>query len=64
MCTLAVQALAGVTHAELAGLLPTGHVWGRAGAAICLLSNLLEAGGPTLMVRILPMAHVTPCALL
>ncbi|KAK9861088.1 hypothetical protein WJX84_004362 [Apatococcus fuscideae] len=49
MCTLAVQALAGVTHAELAGLLPTGHVWGRAGAAICLLSNLLEAGGPTLM---------------
>ena len=50
MCTLAVQELAMLSHAELAQLLPTGHAWDRAGAAICLLSNLLEAGGSTLEV--------------
>ncbi|KAK9821279.1 hypothetical protein WJX74_008357 [Apatococcus lobatus] len=48
MCALCVQELAGRSHAELAGMLPAEHEWGRAGAAICLLSNLLEVGGPTL----------------
>ncbi len=51
LCTLAVQELAGLSHAELATLLPTSHIWNRAGAAVCLLSNLLEAGGQTLEVR-------------
>ena len=50
MSALCVQELAGMSHTELAALLPAEHEWGRAGAAICLLGNLLEAGGPTLQV--------------
>lgn len=51
MCALCTQELAGLSHAQMTALLPASHEWGRAGAALCLLSNLLEAGGSTLQVK-------------
>ena len=51
MCALCTQELAGLSHTQVIALLPANHDWGRAGAAICLLSNLLEAGSPTLQVQ-------------
>ena len=51
MCALCTQELAGLSHTQVTALLPANHEWGRAGAAICLLSNLLEPGGPTLQVN-------------